>query len=628
MMPFFRRFARLKFRTKLIVYYVLLITLPMILISYAYYRTSSDIILKNASDSMREVVKKNNQYNDIVLNRIKDQSLSLLADPDLFRLFDRPRPTDLLELLRMDREVSEILNKYYASEPGIGSVQLVTSYYSFGGMASSTSRPTFVSVRPEKLHASGVYQQAARADGRLIWVPTYDFAKQFDQQELADMDPGYRYVFSAAQLLKSSIVQNGVVHSWGERTENPLLLINFNESFFRSSQVSGSAIEGATMYVVSERGDIVAHPDGGKIARTEAADWLKAAVRTGTGTLVSRVNGEKVLICYDTSEITGWLSVLVVPYGRLISDLPLIHTYSLYIAAVLIGVSVAVAYMISGRLTKPIKKLLVAIQLTGSGVFSTKIPEQDDVEFGILIRKFNQMNEKISDLIDENYKTQLREKEAEIMALNLQLNPHFLYNTLNVINWMALERNETAISQMLVSLSTMLQYTVKNKQELVSFGDDLIWLKSYLHIMEMRYFGVFETRYELDEIPLDCRVPKMFLQPVVENAIIHGFSSVSNGGLLRIAGRDAGDRLEFIVEDNGRGMEAEALESLWRPEAAGVGLKNVNNRIKLLYGESYGMQAFSIPGGGTRMKITLPKQSGMERLPEPGKEVMRRLGER
>lgn len=604
-----RRFARLKLRTKLIVYYVFLITFPIILISYAYYKTSSDIILKHASDSMQEVVQKNNQYTDMVLSRIKDQSLSLLADPELFQLFDRSAPTDLLELLQMDRKVSEILNTYYASEPSVESVQLVTGYYSFGGTAILTSRPTFVSVKPDKLHASQLYRDTLRADGKLIWIPTYDFAKQFDQEELGDLDPRYRYVFSASQLLKSSIVQDGVVKSWGARTENPVLLINFNESFFRSPQPGKTALDGSYMFVVSPQGEIVAHPDTARLTDIETAGWLDKAIAFRTGTAISKVNGKKMLICYDTSEITGWISVLVVPYDRLLSDLPLVHTYSLYIAAVLIAVSIAVAYMISGWLTIPIKKLLVAIQLTGSGVFSTKIPEQNDLEFGILINKFNLMNEKISDLINENYETRLREKEAEIMALNLQLNPHFLYNTLNVINWMALERNEEEISKMLVCLSTMLQYTVKNKRELVAFGDDIAWLKSYLHIMEQRYSGVFEARYELDLIPPDCKVPKMFLQPIVENAIIHGFALRTSGGLLRITGHEAEGALVFTVEDNGQGMDEETLASALNPEAPGVGMANVLNRIKLLYGEAYGVKIRSARDQGTRVTVRLPRRT-------------------
>jgi two-component system, sensor histidine kinase YesM len=592
----------------LITFYVLLITLPIITISYAYYRTSSDIILKNANDSMQEIVKKNNQYTDIVFHRIKDQSLSLLADPDLFYLFESPPPTDLLQILQMDRKISEILNKYFGSETYIDSVQLVTSYYSFGGTASFTSRPTLVTVKPNKLNSSALYQEAIKADGKMIWFPTYDFAMQFNQEELAGMDPRYRFVFSAAQLLKSSIVVDGVVKKWGNGIEYPLLLINFNEGFFSSMEGSKDTIEGSHMYVVSSQGEIVSHPENVKAMDIVTAPWLQEAVTGKKGSIIYEANGKKMLVCYETSSVTGWLTVLIVPYDQLLSGLPQIHAYSLYIAGLLFLISIVVAYMISGWLAIPIKKLLVAMHFTGNGDFSTKIPEQNDLEFGILIKKFNQMNDKISDLIDENYKSKLREKEAEIMALNLQLNPHFLYNTLNIINWMALDKNEDEISKMLVSLSTMLQYTVKNKQELVSFGDDFTWLKSYLHIMEQRYCGVFETKYELISIPHACKVPKMFLQPIVENAIIHGFSSKSEGGILQITGRDLDDAFEFTVADNGKGMDQDTLAAVIKPDALGVGISNVQNRIKLLYGETYGIAIRSSVDEGTLVTILIPKQ--------------------
>ncbi|MGG1516582.1 sensor histidine kinase [Paenibacillus oryzisoli] len=608
MMSLNRWFARLRFRTKLIIYYVLLITLPIISISYAYYKTSSGIILKNASDSLQEVVIKNNQYTDIVFNRIKDQSLSLLTDSDLFHLFEKPLPTDLLEIFQMDRKVSDILNKYFASETYIDSVQLVTSNYSFGGMASLTSRSTLVTVRPNKLKSSALYREATIADGKMIWFPTYDFAKQFDQKELENMDPRYRFVFSAAQILKSSIVVNGVVNKWESGTEYPMLLINFNESFFDTLKGNENTMDGSHMYVVSQNGDIVASPEQSNPTNTMIASWLKDAVKGKVGSAIYEEDGEKLLICYDTSAVTGWLNLLVVPYDQLLSNLPQFHKYSIYIVGILLMISITVAYMIAGRLTNPIKKLLVAIHLTGNGDFSTKIPEQSDLEFAILIKKFNQMNDRISDLIDENYKSKLREKEAEIMALNLQLNPHFLYNTLNIINWMALDKDEEEISKMLVSLSTMLQYTVKNKQEIVLFTDDLIWLKSYIHIMEQRYCGLFETEYELNLIPISTKVPKMFLQPIVENAIIHGLSSKSQGGMLRISGRELDGMLEFAVTDNGKGIHPDTIASLTKPDATGVGITNVQNRIKLLYGEMYGIDVSSKLGEWTQVKIRIPKQ--------------------
>ncbi|OXM83819.1 sensor histidine kinase [Paenibacillus rigui] len=603
---FLRTFQAWKFRTKVLIFYAAFIVIPFILISFNYYRTSSNIILTNSGNSMLEVVKKNIQFTDMAMEEIRQRSLSLLADPDLYRVFNREQPPqEPLELLEMDRKVSDILNKYYYFDTYIDSVQLVTSYYSFGNVSTVTSRPTLISVRPGMLTGSKIYQQAIHANGKLIWFPTYDFSKQFHQDELAAMDPRYRFVFSAARMMKSSIVEGGVFKVWSQQVEVPMLLINFNESFFRNVR-SELHIKDSYMYVLSGDGTVIAHPDMDLLTQQESSDWLKQAVANKEGTVISSINGEKMFICYATSDVTGWMSVLVIPYDQLIRNLKLIDTSSLYITLILLVLSVYLAYVLSGWLTKPMKKLLIGFHMTGNGDFTTKIAEPDDLEFGIVIKKFNSMNDRIHELIKENYEVKLREKEAELMALNLQLNPHFLYNTLNVINWMALDKDQEEISRMLVSLSLMLQYAVRNKEEEVAFRDDLVWLQSYIHIMENRYMGIFKVEYELDAIPSEAKVPKMFLQPFVENAIIHGFSYHAEGGLIHISGQRVEENLVFTIRDNGTGMHSEQIASILNSETAGVGMMNVQNRIQLLYGTSYGISIASAAGEGTEITITFP----------------------
>jgi len=593
----------MKFRTKLIIYYILLFMIPICLVSYIYYRTSSNIILKNASSSMLEVVKKNIQFTDLVMAETEQRSLSLLADKHFFHLFDREQTDDPLALMKMDREASEILNSYFGSDSYVDSAQLATSYYSFGGNAFVTTKPTLVS--PVNLEASELYKRTIEANGKVVWIPTYDISKQYHQSELADMDPRFRYVFSASRVMKASIIEEGVVKHWKEGTEAPVLILTFNGDLFWNTK-SITSIDGSYLYVLSKQGEVIAHPDTSQLTKIDSPDWLKNAILTKSGTVITVVNGKKMLVCYDTSEVTGWITVLAVPYKELVENLDFFNTYILYIAICLIALSVITAFVLTGWLTKPIKKLLVGIQLIGNGNFTAKIPEHNDYEFGIVINRFNLMTEKIRDLINENYKVKLREKEAELMALNLQVNPHFLYNTLNIINWMALDKGEKDISKMIVSLSTMLQYAVKNKEELVPLRDDLTWLKSYLHIMENRYQGAFETVYSLDDIPLQCRVPKMFLQPIVENAIIHGFASRSHGGVLKISGEASDGKLIFTVVDNGKGMDEETMAAILDQQAPGVGIMNVQNRIKLLFGEDYGISFQSDANRGTQVTISLP----------------------
>ncbi|ASA22427.1 sensor histidine kinase [Paenibacillus donghaensis] len=596
----------MKLRTKLILCFVLLISIPSITNAIIHYKTSSDIIVSNAEDSILEIVKKKTEISDLLLNTIESRTIDLISDPDLFRLFDREKPQTDMELLQMDRQASAILDKYFRNEQDFYTVQLVTSYYSFsGGGTTYTSTSPFVSVAPRGFVNSYIYDKIAVADGSLQWFPTYDLTRIFGQPELSGMDAKFRMVFSTGRLLNISPIIDGVSRSWPAEVERPVLLINFNEEYYRQNMVQTPTIQGSYFYVVSSEGQIVTHPDSSRLGMTDENGWYKQ-FKTVSGTSLVREGEEDVLIGYAASGITGWVTVYVVPYRQLLRNLPTVSYTDLFVTLVLIILSIAISYFISDRLTQPIKKMMAAIQQTGAGDFTTQIQDPSQLEFRILIKKYNQMNEKIAELIEENYKSTRREKEAEMLALNLQLNPHFLYNTLNIINWMALDREEAEISQMIVSLSTMLQYTVNNGQEDVLLEKDLNWLKSYTHIMEKRYAGIFEVEYQLGDLPSSAVVPKLFLQPIVENAIIHNMQTLEKDGRIIISGQRCGEELHFAVCDNGKGMTKEQINDLIIRDSGGIGIRNVKKRLNLMYGEQAKIQIQSEVGRGTVVTIMIP----------------------
>jgi two-component system sensor histidine kinase YesM len=601
----------MKLRSKLILCFVVLISVPSVTNAVINYKTSSRIIVSNAEGSILEIVKKKTEISDLMLNNIESRTIDLISDPDLFNLFDRPQPQSDYELLQMDRKAAAILNKYFRSGQDFYTVQLVTSYYTFGGGTTGyTSNSPFVSVPAQGFVHSYIYQKIAEADGSLLWFPTYDWTRIFGQPELGIMDARFRMVFSTGRLLNISPVIEGMSRSWPQEVERPVLLINFNEDYYRQYMAQTSSVQGAYFYVVSSEGQLVTYPDNSRLGMTDANGWYKDQLQGASGTALVKDGQEDALIGYAVSAITGWTTVYVVPYRQLLRDLPTVSYTDLFITLLLLLLSVAVSYLISSHLTKPIKQMMAAIHLTGAGDFSTRIPDQSQLEFRILVKRYNQMNERILELMEENYTSTRREKEAEMLALNLQLNPHFLYNTLNIINWMALEREEDEISQMIVSLSTMLQYTVNNGQEDVLLEDDLDWLRSYTHIMGKRYAGIFEVEYDLKDLPAGIIVPKLFLQPIVENAIIHSMESVEQGGRILITGRRYGERLHFTVCDNGSGMPQEQIDAMRNRDAGGIGLRNVKKRLSLMYGNQAGLQIQSEVGAGTSVTVVIPCEAG------------------
>lgn len=209
-------------------------------------------------------------------------------------------------------------------------------------------------------------------------------------------------------------------------------------------------------------------------------------------------------------------------------------------------------------------------------------------------------------LIHEKYEMMIQKRDTEIMSLNIQMNPHFLYNSLNIINWVCLKGEQENASKMLLNLSRMLQYTSQNGDVLVPLWEDLDWLKRYIGIMQKRYQDQFEVSMDIPEYLRSLEVPKLFLQPFVENAIVHGFKNYQDSGKIWISAEEEENDILFYVEDNGCGICEEDLKEILNKERKSIGVRNTNKRIRMIYGEKYGVTISSQLEEGTVVTIRLP----------------------
>jgi two-component system, sensor histidine kinase YesM len=590
----------MRLKNKLILSYIVLITLPLAILSAGYYYTSKDIMLDLARSNVLEIVKKNNQIIDERLSIVQDNSLSLMVECDLFQIFDGKGPSDELQLLLTDDRVTGILNRYFTQSDDLYSVELVTRAFVYGSKSKNT-------YPPGNFYESSLYDRATAEKGRIAWVPTYDYSRMYHLSELADADIDYRYLFSGVRELNPSCVKNDVVVRTQNGSEKPILVMNFKDNIYSDIFRNSIPIEGALFLVVSEDGTIVSHQDNSKLALTEWPLWMDEVRNRGSGTAFVEVGGQRMVACFAISAVTNWTSIVLIPPSVLTNDI--LHTIQFFmvtLGATLLGLSLLFAYLISTKISSPINKLLLAIKRVGGGDFNAKIHVEGKDELGHVLTKFNSMNEKVKQLIDENYIVKLREKETEILALNIQLNPHFLYNTLNIINWMAEYGQKEKMSGMLISLSRMLHYTSDNRKDTTLLKDDVSWLQDYIAIMKNRFDQQLRVDFDIQPELLEAYVPKLFLQPLVENAIIHGFRDMEIGGLITVYGRRQEDDIRFCVEDNGRGFEPERLKKLLTGASNHVGIQNVDKRIKLLYGNKYGIEIESELGLGTRVNMIIP----------------------
>lgn len=589
-------------RERLLITYILLVTIPMAIIGLQYFDTTKGLVSNIVRNNLHETVVKNNQIVDSKLEQIKEYSLGFVIDSDLANLFARTHTVDnKYDMYLLDQQITHILNKYFLHSPDIFSVYLLTNHYVFGNNPNRGYIPANI------FHQTELFEQAAENEGKLAWAPTYSFVDMYRQPQMSDINFDYKYMFSALKLMNSTDFTFRRQAGTDVQTENPVLLVNFTDEFFRKIFDNNIPINNMYYFIISRDGRFVTHQDKSKLGEKVEFDWLNGAYQKGSGTDIVTIDGKRMIITYDMSTTTDWMSVFAVQEDFIISDvMPVIRSNVFSAVLVVTLVLLLISYLLSVMISRPIRSLNRAIGSMGRGNFEANIPEEGSYEFKKLINTFNSMNVEIQTLIQENYETTIMKKEAEIKALNLQLNPHFMYNTLNIINLKLIKNGQDETSEIIMSLSTMLKYSLETDDDVILLHKDMNYTKSYVHIMGKRFEGMFQVEYHIDPRLYEYYVPKFFLQPLVENALLHGFKDMAKPGLLSISGWLSGDKRYFCVEDNGVGMDENKLRELSSQPPASVGISNVRSRIKMIYGEEYDIVIESAPQNGTKITICLP----------------------
>ncbi len=323
-------------------------------------------------------------------------------------------------------------------------------------------------------------------------------------------------------------------------------------------------------------------------------------------------NGNVVLL--DDSFSDGWMMVSEVNSNLIREKLSTMQTmfFMTYLLVILL-LGILIYYFIN-RITKPVEALHKAAEKVSTGDFDVSVDVKTDDELEILGDSFNSMVADIKNLLDESVEHEKNIREMEINRLMLQINPHFIYNTLNSIVYMAQMKGDMDIVKFANSFISLLQDTLRVEKDsiYVSMSQEIKNIRNYLTIQEYRYPDRFQTQYRIDDEVLDCEVPNVFIQPIVENAIFHGLAGKIEPGTLTIVSRREGDSLFIQVEDDGVGMNQETVERILSSDEGisgrmrTIGVANVSKRIQEIYGGGYGLQIESEPGAGTKVTVVIP----------------------
>lgn len=424
-------------------------------------------------------------------------------------------------------------------------------------------------------------------------------------QDLFD-DPSYRYYWVVSLSRTVELTKNGV-------SMLGVLLVDMNYSSIEQLlEKANTDTSGDYVYLMAPDGEIIYHPKQNLIHMgLYQENSLKAAEYEDT-TVKESFQGEKRLVTVKTISYTGWKLVSVVPMRSFSMGMTGMRNLVVLLVALTVLAAVLLNQMVSARISKPLRRLNDSVKEWESGNMDPDIYIGGSMEVEHLGKTLRSTVEQIRQLMDDIVVEQEGKRKSELDALQSQINPHFLYNTLDSIVWMITgERYDDAVF-MITQLASLFRISLSRGKTVIKIEDEIKHAQNYMNIQKIRYKNSFEVDFDIEPEILDGCIVKLVLQPLLENAIYYGMEFMDGEGEIHVRGYCKGDDIYLEVEDNGLGMpEEEAAELLngeERPHkrGSGVGLINVHSRLRLRFGEEYGLIVHSCPDEGMLVQIHIP----------------------
>ena len=407
-------------------------------------------------------------------------------------------------------------------------------------------------------------------------------------------------------------LSRGIRNFTGSGGKEGVVFIDLNYSAISELCDQNSIGNKGYVFIVDGEGNIVYHPQQQQLYNELQTENIELVMNAQTDTVTMGSGNSAKIYTLSRSEKTGWTVVGCMNMAELTKSSRKAQSIYVIMAIALVCVALLLSNMIARNITMPIQRLRDSMAKVQEGDFSqADVEVSTENEIGSLTKTFNLMTYRIQELMEQNVHEQEEKRKSEMKALQSQINPHFLYNTLDSIIWMAEGKKNEEVVLMTASLARLLRQSISNEDELVSVGQEIEYARSYLTIQKMRYKDKLEFCIEVEPEIQSVQIIKLVLQPIIENAIYHGLKYKESKGLLIVRGYEKDGNAVIEILDNGVGMDSTTLSHIFERHKVdyhsnGVGVYNVQKRLKLYYGNDYGMAYKSEPGRGTAAAITIP----------------------
>ncbi|AJY76170.1 hypothetical protein VN24_18400 [Paenibacillus beijingensis] len=443
-------------------------------------------------------------------------------------------------------------------------------------------------------------ERLLQAKGSAVWVETFQSPFLSDGRQ------------------KMMLAVGRKITNMNDGTTMGYVYLNIEEQKMAGLYGSKRESNDSQIRVLNDNGDILSSTDSSLLGRSiEHSEYWDMVKSGNKGYQIFREAGRNELVTFKKMEPIGWNIVYIEPTDRLMKDQWKITSFNIGFGIAALLLALFLSTFLSNRITKPLIRLSQAMTAVGDGNLDIRTQVAANDEIGRLAFKFNEMVGRIQELVQKVNDEEKHKRVLELRLLYSQIKPHFLYNTLEMIRSMTLMIAARDISNTVKALGDFYRTSLNNGGELTTAAVEKKHLESYLFIQTKRYSHI-QYRIEFDQSIESCWIPKLLLQPLVENAIYHGLREKAEGAMCEVAGfiepHDDGDIICFVVKDNGKGMDAEQISRIWsqgpdRRDLSHFGIRNVQERILLRYGGKYGITILPEAGGGVQVQVRLPIQS-------------------
>lgn len=580
---------------RLLVFSAFLVVIPIGFIGFFSYQRSAEVLEDEARSYSWQIIEQVNTHVEYYVGDFETGILKILNDP-AFGRFLRMRTPEEMDQSGIREKIKQVLQNAAYSRSDITNI---TVYLDRIATVDAIDEK-FKSAHPIEPFDPGQLRETLPYNGEpAIITRTLKFEDRREQ-----VISIVRRLFSPATL-------------------EPVGFIAMDVNFKRFQEIAEKVNIGHSgyMYIVDSQGHYVYHPNLSELGKTATLENMEEMLHGESGSFVT--SGEdKRLLTYSHSSFLGWTLITSIPYEELIQNSLYIRGKIFIIVIITLGFAGLFGIGFASSIIQPIRKLQLMMKRVEAGDFSGQIEISSRDEIGLLAHGFNKMVARLNELVNEIYLSRIREtemslrqREIELKALQSQINPHFLFNSLETIRGMALERSMDDISDMTVSLAKLLRYNLNNQSPTVTLAEEILNTEIYLRVQKYRFDDKLEYKFVVPEWAKKQTIAKFSIQPIVENSIKYGIEPSAGISRISVTALRESDHAYIVrIQDTGIGISEEKLEEIrWNlmqqdviAGGSGIGIVNVHRRIVHLFGDAYGIRIYSRGERGAVVDIHLP----------------------